>query len=395
MRDVAYFFLSLGLLLLSGCSGGGGDDPPLANNTGDTSTLLQIHQIYLDNYLYVNELPTSLATFSGPADYVNFVNNQRPANDRFSSFLDPVAFNAFNEVIFQERALIGIQFATHTGIISESNPLIVESITLFSRGYYDGLQASDRLLEVDGIPVSGMTFDQVRELLPTLENEPVILRILRGTTEMTITTSSENSVELVLDPIQGIGYISLRTFSDDSLAFIVSDIQALQDQGVTRLILDVRANGGGSLVGVRNILNYFIATDGLLIYSVEDRNNARESQFTGSFTSRETLFDETNMVILADAASLSASEMLVNGLQFYQEATFIGTQTGGKGVAQSVFGLFDSSGTIVVSRRILGPDDDFYHLQGIAPDFVSTTPVTPTPGSDLQLQDAIDFLTTS
>ncbi|MEK7486618.1 MAG: PDZ domain-containing protein, partial [Planctomycetota bacterium] len=233
MRKMTLFFLFFGLTVLGGCSSSESDAPPLLSNEEGPSPLLQIHQVYLENYLYApEELPTSLSGFSGPSDYVNFVNNQRPENDRFSSYLEPEAFASFNEVIFQERALIGIQFTPHEGIISESNPLLMESIRVFSRAYYDGLQAGDRLLEVDGIPISGMTFEQVRELLPTFENEPVILKILRGASEFFFTTSSENSVELVLDPVQGIGYISLRTFSDDSLTFILSDIQALQSQGV-------------------------------------------------------------------------------------------------------------------------------------------------------------------
>lgn len=382
-------------LLLLGCSRGGGGDAPFIPSNNDASFVLaETHAIYQQNYLYPEDLPNSLEAFAGPADYVQFVNNQRLLpNDRFSSYLTAQAFSEFNSTIFDGRAFIGLQFTPHTGVISAGNPLTISTITPFSRAYYDAILAGDRLLEVDGITVNGMTFEQVRSLLPTLENEPVSLRLQRGETEVVISTSAENSVDLVVDVAQGIGYISLRTFSNNTLSVVFGDVQALRGQGITKLILDVRGNSGGSVNGVRDLLNYFIPVDGLLLYSFQDKNAVQTSQLTGAFTERETLFDETNMVILADEGSLSASELLVNALKFYQEASFIGVQTGGKGVAQGIFSLSDGSGTVVVNRRILGPDNQEYHLEGISPNFQSVLLSTPVPGNDSQLEDAIDFLT--
>jgi carboxyl-terminal processing protease len=397
-----FFFLLLSFFWVLGCHSK--EENSSVPQEGDSSPSLvveEVHQAFLQNYLYPKELPSDLSIFESAKEYIAFVNHQRMEEDRFSDYLDPESFERVKAQLFEGQASVGIQFQKNSDVFSETNPLVIEEVLSFSRAYYDGMVSGDRVLEIDGIPVEGMTLVQVQEIFPTLENEGITLKLQRGDLVWEQGTAAENSVDFMINDLEGIAYISLRSFSSQSLALLYGnphqvtepgDLGELMLRGATKLILDLRGNTGGSLLGAMELLNFFIPQDGLLLYSLVDTQQQRTNYLTHSFTPRELFFNSTNMVVLVDENSLSASELFVNALKAYGEATIIGTQTGGKGVAQHISTFSDNSAAILVSRLILGPTQEAYHLVGISPDQRVPSLLAPALGEDLPLQSAIQFL---
>jgi carboxyl-terminal processing protease len=168
----------------------------------------------------------------------------------------------------------------------------------------------------------------------------------------------------LLEGKRKIGYISLPDFysswGDDEGAKCAGDVAAeilkLRKQNIEGLILDVRYNGGGSLMEAVNMTGIFIDGGPVGIEKVKGKE-----PFTLKDANRGTVFDGP-LVIMVNGLSASASEFLSAALQDYKRALIVGSNTYGKGSAQEMFSL-----------RPGKPDVDFHNLSGTQWGFVKVT----------------------
>lgn len=148
-----------------------------------------------------------------------------------------------------------------------------------------------------------------------------------------------------------IGYIDLTTFSDESLISLYTSVREyVEDNKANKLILDLRGNGGGSVDVFQKIASLFVphTTIALPAMKLEDKNGAYDirkltygaysglkSDYIGNYKQNISPYD---LIVLVDGNSASASEALCGVINCYNErALIIGTDTYGKGVAQSEF----------------------------------------------------------
>jgi len=258
-----------------------------------------------------------------------------------------------------------------------------------------GMQEGDKLLKVDDTPITPqMTTDEIVLLIRgevgtqvrlTLERvgvaEPIVLSIARKIIE---TPSVEWRV-LEQDP--STGYIRIRLFTERTGRELERAIQDLREAEVTRLILDLRDNGGGLLDAAVDVASQFLR-EGTVLY--EDRRGEPEKLYS---VRQGGLALDLPLVVLVNGGTASASEIVAGALRDYQRGPLIGERTFGKGSVQLVYDLSDRSSLHVTVARWLTPDRHRIDGEGLAPDVeVILSEADRASGADPQLEEAIVYL---
>lgn len=219
-----------------------------------------------------------------------------------------------------------------------------------------GLQRGDRVLKVDGKPISGnnLATDSIRKRMRGEQGSTVVLSIWRNgqLKDIRITRDyipvSSIDAAFLLQP--GTGYIRLNKFSSQTYHDFMVNLDSLVKLGIGQLVLDLRGNGGGLLDEAVEIADEFLDGDKLITYT-EGRAFPRKEYRCR----RNGLFEKGKLVVLADEGSASASEVLMGALQDWDRATIIGRRSFGKGLVQEQFDLSDRSALRLTIARYYTP----------------------------------------
>ena len=343
-----------------------------------------------------NYLPSNLDGLSQITDYVNVVRQ----NDRFSYYFEPVTFSENTQALSGGRSYIGFsyQVSDSSAVLSQSNPFLLGSVFPFTRAWWDGLEVGDRLIAVDGVEISGLTVEEVRDLLPRTEAMTTTLTLLRDGNQIQIQTASETHLSRSLGSTNQIAYLNLREYTTVSANQVQDDYLNLISAGSVGtggVILDLRQNGGGSLTGALNLTDFLgpSSVNSQVMFSLQQQSQATDYRF-GIYGSNLGITDRSKFVILIDGSSASASEVTSAALKDLGIATLMGGTTYGKGVGQNVIGLLDGSGVYITSFELLSPLGNSWHDLGVSPDYSLSTVLPATPADDTLLQAAIEFLET-
>jgi carboxyl-terminal processing protease len=155
----------------------------------------------------------------------------------------------------------------------------------------------------------------------------------------------------------GIGYIRLRQFQEQTPTDLEGAIDKLTKSGAKALILDLRNNPGGLLTASVEVTEKFVE-DGKLVVYTEGRVRNQNMRFTAH---GKHPFTTLPMVILVNQGSASASEIVAGALQDYGRAIVVGTQTFGKGSVQTIIPLSDGSGLRLTTAKYFTPKGRSIH----------------------------------
>ena len=242
-----------------------------------------------------------------------------------------------------------------------------------SPGFKAGIQAGDKIIEINGAPTPEMSMEEVLSRLRGPRGEPVEVTILRG---KTVTFKKILIRDLIQVPtieyamIGKIGYMRLIQFTPDTAPGVEKAINYFEEQGgYDGLIIDLRNNPGGLLDSAVKTADKFI--DSGVIVSTKSRIASENKSF--SATKKATIVDKgTPIVVLINKGSASASEILSGALKDYHVAYLVGERTYGKGSVQQVLPLFEKDGTNdgikLTVARYYSPTDCNIDKIGIPPD---------------------------
>lgn len=249
-----------------------------------------------------------------------------------------------------------------------------------------GLQTDDILYMVEGEEVTGKDLSLVVTDLKGKEGTEVHISILRGTDVLDLTLVRRSievpTVEYSMMEDQ-IGYIAITEFDDVTDEQFLAAMDDLESQGMKKLIIDLRNNGGG-LVDVTCTILDRLLPEGLIVYT-EDKDGNRQEEYSDA----EHYFSG-DMAVLVNGNSASASEIFAGAIKDYGVGTLIGTQTFGKGIVQSLFPLSDGSAIKITVSRYYTPAGNNIHEVGITPDIILEADAESE--EDNQLQKAIEVL---
>jgi carboxyl-terminal processing protease len=258
-----------------------------------------------------------------------------------------------------------------------------------------GILDNDILLAVDGQEITPeMTLDAIVLLVRGEEGTKVTLTVLHTGADRPVDITVTRAIILlpsvtfrVLAEDATIGYIQLTRFSGESGREVREALESLQEQGVEKLILDLRHNGGGLLDAAVEVSDHFL-DEGPVLYQISRSDEEKTFLSTG-----DTLASDMLLVVLVDEATASASEIVAGALQDRNRAVLIGRTTFGKGSVQLVYDLSDGSSIHVTSARWYTPDRQQIDGQGIEPDIlVELSPEDVAAGQDFDLAQAVSYL---
>ncbi|MDO4294271.1 MAG: S41 family peptidase [Eubacteriales bacterium] len=229
-----------------------------------------------------------------------------------------------------------------------------------------GLKEGDLIYQVDGQDVQGMDLSSAVALVKGEEGTTVHLTIVReGESDylefdvVRRKLENETVVQRMLE--NQIGYIQIQEFDDVTLDQFTKALTDCRSAGMQGLILDLRGNPGGNLNTVCEIAREMLPK-GLIVYT-EDKNGEREE-----YTCDGKKELGVPLVVLVDANSASASEILAGAVKDYGIGTLVGTTTFGKGIVQRIMKLSDGSAVKLTVSKYYTPKGNNIHKIGIEPD---------------------------
>ena len=309
--------------------------------------------------------------------------------DPYTVYYTKEEYKALNEDTEGKYSGIG-------AVVSQNpNTKIITIVKIFDNSPANdaGLQVGDIIHKIDGEEVAGTDMDiLVKTKIRGEEGTSFKMTVLRGDdrkeVELDLTRRSievETVAGKMLD--NNIGYIAVSQFDAVTSEQFKSNIESLQSQGMTKLIVDLRGNPGGLLDQVVDMLDY-ILPDGLVLYT-EDKYGEREEYYSDG--SHEL---KIPMVVLVNENSASASEVFTATFRDFEWGTVVGKTTFGKGIVQNVLPLGDGTAVKITTQHYYPPSGYDLHKVGIKPDLEVDLNEGAKIGtdSDNQLSAAIDIL---
>ena len=256
-------------------------------------------------------------------------------NDPHSDYLTPQLLAKLSERTTGRYAGVGAQIDVRDGWVVIVAPMpggpAVEA----------GIQTGDRILDVDGKPLRGVTVEEAQKALRGAAGSVVRISVGRGgiatplkfaLTRREIHVRSVQHAQIVRDHI---GYVALTIFSEESVVDLRRAIDSLRAAGMTSLVFDLRLDPGGLLDQGVGVADLFLNA-GQRIVSMRGRT----PDASRSYDDREPeRWPGMPIVVLVDGNAASASEIVAGALQDHDRAVVLGTTTYGKGSAQNVFPL--------------------------------------------------------
>lgn len=260
-----------------------------------------------------------------------------------------------------------------------------------------GVKVDDVITAINGEDITDTELQDVVSMIKDNEDKDVVLTVQRKGEDTQEITVKVSNVELpsvfgeMLD--ENTGYIQITEFKGVTVEQYEEVFADLKEQGMERLVVDLRDNPGGLLNVVSDILRD-ILPEGLIVYTEDKNGNRSEETCDG----KNPL--DMPLAVLVNGNSASASEIFAGAVKDYGLGTIVGTTTYGKGVVQSIRQLSDGSAVKLTIANYYTPKGNSINKTGIRPDVeVELSPELLnqeeiTHEEDNQLQAALNSLNT-
>ena len=301
------------------------------------------------------------------------------ALDAHSRYLDKDAMRDVGRENSGEYVGIGIE------VEGNRDQLRVVAATDDSPAERAGIRPGDVIVAVDGMPVAGMSYDDVTRRMRGAPGTVVAIGLARRNRIETVRiTRAElhNDTVHVRMAAPGLAWIRISEFGGATAADLAAALKKLDDKDAPRgLIVDLRNDPGGLVPAAVAVAGAFLPP-GTVLFSAR----GRESGANAIVTVDERYYrhaDEPDVLaglpawtrsvpltVLVNGSSASAAELVTGALQDQRRATVIGTRTFGKGSIQSVIPLDEDSGITFTVARYFTPNGHEIQARGVTPDIV-------------------------
>jgi len=325
------------------------------------------------------------------SDYVEPVEDKKLINealtgmlaglDPHSTFMDADAYKDLQAGTQGEFGGLGIEVAMEDGLVKVVTP--IED----SPAYKAGLKSGDLIMKLDDTQVRGITLNDAVKKMRGAPDTKITLTVLRKNEPkpltFTLTRAIIKSKSVKNKYIEkDYGYIRITQFQEHTGEDLATALKALhaQNKGPFKgLVLDLRNNPGGLLDAAVGVSAAFLPKDKLVVYTegrVADskmRLNANPQDYArrgkGDYLKDESPdFKNVPMVVLVNAGSASASEIVAGALQDHKRATILGIQSFGKGSVQTILPMNNGSAIKLTTARYFTPNGRSIQAKGIVPD---------------------------
>ncbi|MBI3140335.1 MAG: S41 family peptidase [Rhodocyclales bacterium] len=317
--------------------------------------------------------------------------------DPHSQYLDADAFKDLQVNTQGEFGGLGIEVGMEDGFVKVISP--IED----TPAYRAGVKAGDLIIKLDDTPVKGMSLtDAVKRMRGKPKTEITLTIARKGETKPIVVTLMREVIKVqsvkskLIEP--GYAYVRLTQFQEDTPVKLVEHLNKLYKQGAMKgLVLDLRNDPGGLLHGAVGVSAAFLPPRALVV-STDGRTEDAKRKYVAAAedylrgTRTDFLRDlpagakSVPMVVLVNAGSASASEIVAGALQDHKRAIVMGTQTFGKGSVQTILPLAGNTAIKLTTARYYTPSGRSIQAKGIVPDILVEE--TPNGSSGPRLREA-------
>ena len=307
--------------------------------------------------------------------------------DPHSAYLDADSFKDLQVSTQGEFGGLGIEVGMEDGFVKVVAP--IED----TPAHKAGLKPGDLIIKIDDTPVKGLSLNDAVKKMRGKPKTQIRLSIVRKgeMKPFEVTLMREKiKVQSVKSKLLegGFGYLRVTQFQEETAPDVVRHLEKLakadQDAkgtGIRGLVLDLRNDPGGLLNGAVGVSAAFLppqtlvtSTDGRTedakrryLASPEDYQRGHKDDFMKNLPAYART---TPMVVLVNAGSASASEIVAGALQDHKRAVVMGTQTFGKGSVQTVLPLSNNAAIKLTTARYFTPAGRSIQAKGITPDII-------------------------
>jgi carboxyl-terminal processing protease len=287
--------------------------------------------------------------------------------DQHSTYLDASQYEEIRISTSGNYTGVGLDVSLDDGKVTVVEPLAG------APAEQAGIMPGDVVVSVDDVPVDESNIEETVNRMRGVAGTEVTVGVLRDGSEQPLRfalTRKPVHVRTVSSEYlgNGLAYIRLTAFAESTARDLASAAQAANAQAGGRLegvILDLRNNPGGLLDAAVEVADAFL-TDGLV---VRGTGRARQARFEEYANAGDEL-EGVPAVVIVNAGSASASEIVAGALQDHERARIVGERTYGKGSVQTVMPLGEGSAIKLTTSRYLTPSGRSINGKGIDPDVI-------------------------
>ncbi|MFM7659331.1 MAG: S41 family peptidase [Betaproteobacteria bacterium] len=300
--------------------------------------------------------------------------------DPHSAFLDAKAFKEMQLNTSGQFGGIGIEIGVEDGFIKVISPI---EDTPAERA---GIRAADLIVKIGERPAKGISTTEAVELMRGKPGTSLTITVSRKGEPAPRVFTLERAVIKVqsvrskmIEP--GFAYTRITQFQEQTLPSLAKHLDQLASQGPLKgLVLDLRNDPGGLLQGALGVSAAFLPPK-VLVTSTDGRNADARRRYNADpndyarhgddpIGQLPAVYKSVPMVVLVNAGSASASEIVAGALQDHKRATIIGTQTFGKGSVQTILPLSSTTAIKLTTARYYTPSGRSIQAKGITPDIL-------------------------
>ncbi len=312
-------------------------------------------------------------------------------DDPYATYFEGESSAAFNESLEGTYQGIGIQ------VTYQENNKVITTVFDNSPAAKAGLQVNDIIVKIDDEDMTLKSLDQTVEVIKSKgENKDFNITVNRNGEEKTVTVQVTTlSLPQITSNIyeqenKKIGYLKIEIFSSNIAEQFESALKELEEEGIDRLIIDVRDNPGGYLTQTTDILSLFMSKDQVL-YQLQTKSDTEKVYGTKKKVDRDY-----PVAVIINQESASAAEILAAAFKENLNSEIVGVKSYGKGTVQKTDDLENGDTIKYTVQKWLTPKGNWINEEGVAPtqevELELAEGETLTDENDTQLQKAIEVI---
>lgn len=294
--------------------------------------------------------------------------------DPYSTYYSKEEAEQHRQMLAEERVGIGIELSENNG------KFIVVSPVRSSPADKAGMRSLDEIVQVDGVRVDGKKMSELMHLIQGEKGTKVTIVVYRPSEDKHIKMTMERAAisnktvtsEVVNVENTPLGYVEISLFGEKTANEWVAETSKLLRKDIKGLVIDVRDNPGGYLHSVAALLSTVLEKGKVFAY-MQNAEGAMEPLKTESKSFDEKYLQtmyKIPIVVLQNAGSASASEVLSGALKSWGRASLVGVKSFGKGTVQESWSLKNGGELKLSTNKWLTPKREWIHGQGIEANLV-------------------------